>query len=143
MTNLPIKRLYLVDPYINYPLYPEKFDFDTIKKSAYERLKPYEDKIIWINEQFNYNQVQEQLDFIYIDGNHTYEFVKTNIEIADSLVKTNGIVGGHDYYHRGNFAGVGKAVDEFCNRHEYKLNTFSIDWWYIKQQSKWYEFNYF
>ena len=146
LNGLTIRRLYLVDPYINYSSYPEKFEFDFIKQTANKNLEPYKDNIVWINKKFDYGQIPEKLDFIYIDGNHVYEFVKIHIEIADSLVKTGGIVSGHDYYHHGNFAGVGKAVDEFCNKNGFKLNTSDIDWWYIKQQSvytKWYELNYF
>lgn len=136
LENLHIKKLYLVDPFVNYPDYPEEFDFDKIKPIAFKNLEKYKDKIIWILKKFDYNQIHEQLDFIYIDGNHSYEFVKHNIKIGDKLVKQGGVVGGHDYYHVGNFAGVGKAVDEWCQEKGYKLKSSNIDWWYIKNTFK-------
>ena len=143
LNNLRIKRLYLIDPFINYTDYPETFNFDIIKKNAYKNLEPYKDRIIWVNNKFDYNQIPEQLDFIYIDGNHSYTYIKHNIEVGNSLVKPGGIIGGHDYYHIGNFAGVGKAVDEYCNKNKCLLNVSGLDWWYIKEQSiKWYKYNY-
>lgn len=39
------------------------------------------------------------IDFVYIDGNHTYEFVKKDIENYLNIVKLNGFIAGHDYQH--------------------------------------------
>lgn len=50
------------------------------------------------------------VDFVYIDGNHLYEFVKEDIINYLPLIKQNGFIGGHDYtrWH----TDVIKAVDE-------------------------------
>lgn len=50
-------------------------------------------------------------DFIYLDGNHNYEFIRQDIDIWWPKVKSGGYFGGHDY---SNLAcgGVKKAVDE-------------------------------
>jgi hypothetical protein len=52
------------------------------------------------------------LDFIYIDGEHSYQGVKLDINEAQKKVKPGGIISGHDYTPR--FQGVIDAVDEFC-----------------------------
>jgi hypothetical protein len=54
-----------------------------------------------------------QYDFIYLDGLHTYEGVKSDITNYLPLVKKGGVIGGHDYtdLHR-HLIGVKKAVDE-------------------------------
>ena len=39
----------------------------------------------------------EYFDFVYIDGNHTYEFVKQDIETWIKKIKIGGYIGGHDY----------------------------------------------
>ena len=39
---------------------------------------------------------QEKLDFLFIDGDHTYQGVKTDFELYSPWVKTNGIIGFHD-----------------------------------------------
>ena len=51
------------------------------------------------------------LDFIYIDGNHKYEYVKKDISDALKVVKEGGIIAGHDYISLKKF-GVVEAVDE-------------------------------
>lgn len=56
----------------------------------------------------------EVLDFVYIDGNHRYEFVRQDLELALRKVKSGGIIAGDDYTSGGWWqGGVKKAVDEF------------------------------
>ncbi len=59
----------------------------------------------------------ESLDWIYIDGNHLYEFVRRDLELAFAKVKPGGLITGDDY--RGGSwwqGGVKRAVDEFAAR---------------------------
>lgn len=51
-------------------------------------------------------------DLIFIDALHDYGSVKQDIEVWSKHLKPNGILSGHDYWHWGEHAGVGKAVDE-------------------------------
>jgi len=54
------------------------------------------------------------LDWIYIDGNHLYDFVKADLELAFAKTKPGGIISGDDYVSGGWWqGGVKKAVDEF------------------------------
>jgi hypothetical protein len=53
-------------------------------------------------------------DWIYIDGNHLYEFVKGDLEGYYSKVKRSGYITGDDYKIGGWWeSGVKVAVDEF------------------------------
>lgn len=52
----------------------------------------------------------ELLDFFYIDGDHTYEAVKRDIQAFLPKMRPGGIMCGHDY--RGENDGVGRAVRE-------------------------------
>jgi len=58
------------------------------------------------------------LDWIYVDGNHSYEFVKSDLENWWPKLKSGGALCGDDY-QEGSFQietlnfGVVKAVDEF------------------------------
>jgi hypothetical protein len=56
----------------------------------------------------------DSLDFIYIDGDHTYNGVKTDLELALRKVKKGGVITGDDY-GPGSWweGGVKRAVDEF------------------------------
>jgi hypothetical protein len=53
-------------------------------------------------------------DWIYIDGNHQYEFVKSDLNGFYPQVRGGGIIAGDDYELEGWWkGGVKKAVDEF------------------------------
>jgi len=65
-------------------------------------------------------------DFVYIDGLHTYEQVKKDIEYYLPKIKKGGFIGGHDYHP--NWQGVMDAINE-------KLivdQTFSDTSWIVK-----------
>ena len=54
------------------------------------------------------------LDFVYIDGNHLYEFVKKDLELSLRKMKPGGYITGDDYSPGGWWkGGVKRAVDEF------------------------------
>lgn len=49
------------------------------------------------------------VDFVFIDGDHTYEAVCQDIRLWLPVVKSGGVLAGHDY---GVYPGVSRAVDE-------------------------------
>lgn len=65
-------------------------------------------------------------DLIYIDGNHSYEYCKRDIELYKPLVKAGGVLAGHDYHPR--FDGVIRAVKE-CFGENYEVKENSSVWW--------------
>lgn len=128
--NLSIKTLYLVDPYLLNELYG---DNENRKKVAYKRLKNYRAKIEFIYKTSLKAKdiIPNNLDFVYIDGNHNYDFVKQDIELYYSKLKKGGILGGHDF--SACCLGVCCAVMEFIEKNKLKLyNGKSSDWWIIK-----------
>jgi hypothetical protein len=53
-------------------------------------------------------------DFVYIDGNHTYEFVLADLQAFAPKVRPGGLLAGDDYGVQGWWGdGVTRAVDEF------------------------------
>ena len=54
------------------------------------------------------------VDVIYIDGDHTYGAVLSDLKELTPKVKKGGYICGHDY--QGNVTGVQKAVNEFFGR---------------------------
>lgn len=51
------------------------------------------------------------IDVLYIDGLHTYDGCKKDIELFRDKIQHGGFLCGHDY--QGRFPGVIKAVNEF------------------------------
>lgn len=85
------------------------------------------------------------LDFVYIDGDHTYKGAKADIEAWAPKVRIGGIVSGDDYYDfPSGRGGVIPAVDEYVALHNIELHTTPWDkenpdrderqpaWWFIK-----------
>jgi predicted O-methyltransferase YrrM len=51
------------------------------------------------------------VDFVYIDGLHTYDQVKKDILNYSKLINKTGYIGGHDYHP--NWDGVVKAINKY------------------------------
>lgn len=64
----------------------------------------------------------QYFDWVYIDGNHLYEFVKTDLALSLHKVKACGYITGDDYTEGGWWeGGVKKAVDEFAENEAVRL----------------------
>jgi hypothetical protein len=63
-------------------------------------------------------------DWVYIDGNHLYEFVRRDLESYYPKVKAGGLLAGDDYGVNGWWRdGVTRAVNEFASGTGLKLRT--------------------
>lgn len=130
--GLLVEKAILIDPYLQYEDYKNHKDYDKILKAenkAHKQLDQYNP--VWIKKFSNdaVKDIKEKIDFIYIDGNHDYEYVIQDLENYFPLVKEGGILAGHDIQAKG----VSKAVLEFANKYNLELNFGDRrDWWIIK-----------
>jgi predicted O-methyltransferase YrrM len=64
----------------------------------------------------------EKVDFIFIDGDHSYNGVKRDFELYSPLVRKDGIIAFHDIAKPvpGSVEGVYKFWQEIIQNHEYK-----------------------
>ena len=147
MESLPISKLILIDPYKAYRDYYESVGnprktqkaLDERMKVAQKILKKYGNSVEFIrkfSDEAAEHIKDNSLDFIYIDGNHQYEFVKKDIEAYYPKVKKGGIIGGDDYTHspetESERFGVFKAANEFFKKLKKKISFYQRDWWVIK-----------
>lgn len=96
--------LYMVDPWREltegYIDISNHANHPTAYLETMQSLRGFEDRGIMIralSEQAVDLFEDESLDFVYIDGNHAYDYVKQDIELWYPKVKKGGIVSGHDY----------------------------------------------
>src|SRR3989344_1243648 len=141
LRSLLIKKIFLIDPYDLYSQYNEgkrhygidQTPLDLAEKEAMERLKKYSDKIVWIKSMSSdcLNEIPEELDFVYIDGNHQRPFIDEDINYYYPKLKRGGILGGHDYYNGfcNEHDGVVQAVTEFVIKNNLQLFVELPDWW--------------
>ena len=136
LSILPINKLYLIDPYSYYDeyknIYNTQDDYNKCETKARELLKSFNNKIEFIKSfsEDAKDSIPDNLDFVYIDGNHNYSFVKKDIELYWSKVKDGGVLGGHDF--NANHFDVVRAVLEFTDKNNLELMGQSNDWWVIK-----------
>lgn len=118
------KTLYCIDCWINgYDNADQSSKENQQAQKNFDQLFKNESRIVKIKDYSN-NVVNkfldESIDFIYIDGNHQYEFVKQDLENYFPKIKKGGIISGHDYDLSNNIfshiRGVKKAVDQFFKK---------------------------
>ena len=72
-------------------------------------------------------------DVVYIDADHTYESVKSDIAAWYPGLTSGGALCGHDYNPK-TWPGVVQAVDEFCAEHDYTIIKYiDSSWMLIKR----------
>ena len=138
LKNLNIHTLNCVDPYMVYEQYRSDGSFERVKalrKRSHSIINSLSSRtnarVVWIEEFSDKaapNFLKESMDFIYIDGNYTYSYVKKDIELYFSKVKNGGIIAGHDI----EFEEVGRAVMEFAVKKNLKVYIKSPDWIIVK-----------
>lgn len=148
-----LKKLYMVDPYSvepykenserTYQEYLAKYQPITGEFAEAGFQKYYDKVYAEINSRFRtfkeveicrmlsdewfkkYNDVK--LDWIYIDGDHSYEGCLSDLENGLKAVKSDGLILGDDYgwpNSKWNKPGVTKAVNEFINTNNLTNNMF-------------------
>jgi hypothetical protein len=70
----------------------------------------------------------DYFDFIYIDADHTYEAVKSDLESWYPKLKKGGIMSGHDYVEVTTSVpfGVVQAVNEFLKKNNISNESFFL-----------------
>jgi hypothetical protein len=143
---IPGLKLYGIDSWIPYKGYKDFGNNDIVDayRRAKESVKGYDCELIkgWSNEVVNRFE-DESLDFVFIDGNHAYEYVVEDIAKWSKKVRKGGVVYGHDYDDYSNSRKwaemtVIPAVDGWCQA--YKIDPYFIltknknkCWMYIKK----------
>ena len=135
-------KLYLIDPWKNFG--SDYFDKKHEKYSQHNqdkryslvknKLKKYIDnnkvEILRMTSKEALQKIQNiKFDFIYIDGNHKYEFIKYDLENYYNLLKSGGYLVGDDY----RIDSIKIAVLEFVNKNCIKNLTIKNDKFILKK----------
>lgn len=103
-----VDKITCIDPWCSQIKEAElKFDERYKNETRVIKFKGTIDKYV-ISKEFKDNK---DIDLIYIDGNHNYEYVKNDILKTQQYIKPKYAISGHDYSEE-KFPGVFKAVNE-------------------------------
>jgi len=130
--EIPGLKLYVVEPYAHqaYSTRPrEQERYERNRRETYNRLIG---KNVIMIEKFSEDAVRDipydSLDFVYIDADHSYDYVMLDIILWTRRVRKGGIVSGHDYIVPGHVGvldiNIKEAVDDYVEMHK-------ISPWYL------------
>ena len=92
------------------------------KEAVEDLLKKFKDNITLIkgNSNLILKKIDmSKIDYVFLDGGHTYETVKNDLECCLEVVQSNGTIMCDDY-NFGHLPDVKNAIDEFVKKN--KLN---------------------
>jgi len=121
LLTLPLKRLYLVDPYASYIQYSQEKPWyvqqklNDAKAVMLDRVNKHElkDKVetIFLSSVEGATKFEDNFfDYVYIDGNHSYDSVMEDIVAWYPKVKSGRYLAGHDFAT----LDTAKAVNDFA-----------------------------
>ena len=119
--KVPPVKLYCVDLWDTYYRGTTKLKNRAMQDDAYtqavENLSPYDTELLRFPSDEAYKQFADNsLDFVYIDGDHSFDYVMLDLIYWSRKVRPGGIVSGHDAY-RFRGAGVVDAVSVYTHCH--------------------------
>jgi len=128
----PTLKITSIDPYINYldwngNMLNDRQEFYEMVMKKLERFGDRFTMIRDLSDNVFQNFEDESLDYIFIDGLHTYDQVKIDCQNYYSKVKPGGLFAGHDFTV---IPGVNAAVKEFAAIHGKEILTTECDVWY-------------
>ena len=144
LENIPNLQLFGIDLWEIYGRYRDykKDDLSKAHQEAIEKTKSFNCKLIkgWSHEvvkQFADNS----LDFVYIDGNHAFEYTVQDIALWSKKVRSGGMIYGHDFKDwsqnwRRFDMNVINAVTGWCN-------SYQIHPWFVFTNDKHPSWGYF
>lgn len=104
LDNIPDLTIYAIDMSI------KGFYNNEVKEKYKDRLIPIEAT----SEQAADTFANNSLDLVFIDANHSYPYVKTDIVKYIPKLKKTGLLTGHDI----DYPGVNKAVNELIKEYD-------------------------
>lgn len=140
LKNTNVQILYSIDPYITYGdptnINVDQKLHDILYFFVKDKLSEFKTRSKLLR-LFSSDAVKlfknTELDFVFLDANHTYEYVIQDLTLWYDKIRAGGIFAGDDYctVH----PGVPKAVNEFFNKK--KIKIFQDEgqpriWWIIK-----------
>lgn len=134
LKNLPNLFLYGIDPYIGYNDFNGHNPKEMLENNlvnTLNKIDPYKDRFELhrnISDDVIDKFEDESLDFIFIDGLHSYEQVLKDCKNYFPKIKKGGLFSGHDYRV---ISSVHTAVNEFANTlADVEIKETQNDVWY-------------
>jgi hypothetical protein len=140
------KYFLLIDPWDLLTIKTSSGDHNGMNITAYNNVELYSRVVNQFKDTPSVKIVKEysqnilptlsdaSLDWIYIDGDHSYEGVRRDLFLCESKIKPGGIICGHDYELNSKKCSINwpcvsvkQAVEEFCSTRGWKVIAKGMD----------------
>tara|TARA_B100001287_G_scaffold194599_1_gene164618 strand:+ start:3400 stop:4134 length:735 start_codon:yes stop_codon:yes gene_type:complete len=134
-------ELHIIDPWAGREEANEIFSetWESVLEKCGRNLSPWHDKVSvyrGLSHEIYQQFMDNDFDFVYIDGGHDYNQVIRDITLYNRKLKHSGVMAGNDYQLlHGKHSGVTKAVDEFYDK-ENITRFVDSSWWTVKPRLK-------
>lgn len=134
-----VRKMYGVDPYLQldpkYTMKLSQLELDALYVYVLKRLARFGNRYEHVRKRATSatDDIPEQLDFVYIDANHTYKNVYVDLLTWVPIVRRGGVIGGHDYAHPG-LPGVKGAVDSFFEVLNWPVHAEEEYVWWVEKR---------
>lgn len=119
-------HMHFIDPCVEYDDYPDK-GWACQEKPFLKLLEPYAGRFTFIKGFSGAVSGQiPMVDFVFLDGNHSYKYVMGDCELYWPKIKPGGFLCGHDY--NAGHPGVNQAVDEFFTKLGLRVEQHQYCW---------------
>lgn len=141
LKNTNVEKLICVDPFKEYWELTDlkQAHWDLIFAYVIHLLEPFKQRaeLLRMTSQEAAQIIHDNsLDFVFIDGDHSYENVKLDLDLWFKKIRPGGILVGDDYQQTW---GVRPAVNEFCKIKKLVLNIIPVPgivyerYWFIQK----------
>jgi hypothetical protein len=103
-------HLYAIDPYRRRDVRYEEVQAKLEKYSNITLMRTTSDEAV--------NEIPNELDFIFIDGDHSYDAVLSDLNNYVPKIKSGGLLTGHDWTCVRKEFGVVQACDKYLNENK-------------------------
>ena len=128
-------RLYWfgIDPYFPYGKKRRtQPQWDGIYNKVVKKMEPFRERFTLIRKPSDegVNFIPNNVDFVFVDGNHDYDMVWNDILLYEKKIRPGGILAGHDYIAR-----VGRSADDYAEKFNRPMLTdthydlHGVFWW--------------
>lgn len=137
------RMLYLVDPYrkfakAEYFDSTQNYDQDGVYRDAQNKLAPWTARVAFVrltSLEASARFADGELDWVFIDANHSYEASQADIAAWYPKVRSGGLFSGHDFYTRlqDTTSDALNSVLDFAESIDTRPHvTWCNSWWFIK-----------
>lgn len=136
LSQIPINRAWLVDPWS--PDTPAGYghrtqeDWDNLCQSVRDRYAAHPQiEILRMVSEKAAPQVPDNIDIVYIDADHSYEGISTDLRCWLPKVRAGGIICGDDWTNDSVRQAVGEMVGTF--QFNLRVGVEHTQWWTVKE----------